>query len=68
MPILPQRVVLDTNILVRGLINRRSDSGRILLACEDRRVVSVLSKPLLGEYRSILNERPIKASGLSCIA
>lgn len=56
MPLLPQRVVLDTNILVRGLINRRCDSGRILHACEKRRIVALLSKALLSEYRFILND------------
>jgi putative PIN family toxin of toxin-antitoxin system len=45
---------LDTNIVVRGFINLQSDSGRILQACEQRRVVPLLSGPVLGEYRFIL--------------
>jgi len=56
VPLLPMRLVLDTNILVRALINRGCDSGRILSACEDRRVLVLLSKPLLSEYRFILTE------------
>ena len=61
MPFLPQRIVLDTNILVRGLINGRCDSGRILWACEQRRVVAILSKPLISEYRFILNDADLMA-------
>jgi len=49
------RVVLDTNILVRALINHRSDSGRLLHACERRRVIILLSRALLSEYRYVLN-------------
>jgi putative PIN family toxin of toxin-antitoxin system len=59
VPILPFRVVLDTNILVRGLINRRCDSGRILLACEERRVVALLSRELIAEYRLVLTEQKL---------
>lgn len=50
------RVVLDTNILVRAFINLNSDSGRILKACEHRRVVPVLSKAVLDEYRFVLRD------------
>jgi putative PIN family toxin of toxin-antitoxin system len=61
VPVLPQRVVLDTNILVRGLINRRCDSGRILRACEERKIIVLLSVALISEYRFILNESNLKA-------
>jgi uncharacterized protein len=61
VPILTQRIVLDTNILVRGLLNRLCDSGRILRACEERRIVALLSKPLLREYRFILNDPDLVA-------
>ena len=50
------RVVLDTNILVRGLLNENSPSGRILRASEERRIVPVLSLAVLGEYRTILSD------------
>jgi putative PIN family toxin of toxin-antitoxin system len=53
---MPLRIVLDTNILVRELINRRSDSGRILHACENRRAVALLSRELLLEYNFILHD------------
>jgi predicted nucleic acid-binding protein len=52
----PFRLVLDTNILVRAFINLGSDSGRILLACEKRRFVPLLSQPVLREYRLILGD------------
>ena len=55
------RVVLDTNILVRALLNERSPSGRILRACELRLVVPLLSVPVLAEYRSILNDPELAA-------
>lgn len=56
LPLSSQRVVLDTNILVRGLLNPLSDSGRILRACEDRRVLVLVSRELLSEYRFVLHD------------
>jgi putative PIN family toxin of toxin-antitoxin system len=50
------RLVLDTNILLRGLINARSASGRIVDACDRRRVLMLLSRPLLAEYRGVLTD------------
>ena len=50
------RVVLDTNILVRGLINNRSASGRVLAACENRKLIPLLSLAVLVEYRGILTD------------
>ena len=61
MPLTPYRVVLDTNVLLRGIINPRSTSGRILWACDQRRVVPVLSKPVLAEYRFILTDPKLVA-------
>ncbi|HUO06779.1 MAG TPA: putative toxin-antitoxin system toxin component, PIN family [Phycisphaerae bacterium] len=45
---------MDTNILLRGLLNSGSSSGRILDACERRSLVPLLSRPVLLEYRTIL--------------
>jgi uncharacterized protein len=56
---MPPRVVLDTNVLIRGLINSRSPSGRILRACEQRRVIPLLSKAVLAEYRAVLTYREV---------
>lgn len=50
----PFRVVLDTNILLRGLLNMRSASGRVVEACDSRVVVLLLSKPVISEYRAVL--------------
>jgi uncharacterized protein len=51
---MPYRVVLDTNILLRGLINIRSNAGRVVDACDCRAVVLLLSRPVLLEYQAIL--------------
>ena len=59
MAVEADRVVLDTNIVVRGFINPRSSSGRILFACEQRRVVPLMSGELLGEYRATLGHPAI---------
>ena len=53
------RVVLDTNILLRGMLNIRSAAGRVVRACEERAVVLLLSKPVLAEYRTVLTDRSI---------
>jgi putative PIN family toxin of toxin-antitoxin system len=61
VPLTTYRVVLDTNVLLRGLINSHSASGRILALCEDRKLVPVLSKSVLAEYRYILKDPKIVA-------
>jgi putative PIN family toxin of toxin-antitoxin system len=48
------RLVLDTNVVVRGLANPDSVAGRILDACDRRTVVLLLCKPVVSEYRAIL--------------
>jgi putative PIN family toxin of toxin-antitoxin system len=48
------RVVLDTNIVLRGFINSQSSSGHILRACERRLAIPLLSTELMGEYRAVL--------------
>ena len=53
------RVILDTNIVVRGLIDEKCPSGLIMKACESRDLIPVLSKPLLLEYREILMKRSL---------
>ena len=53
------RVVLDTNILLRGLLDMRSASGRVTKACDQRIVLLLLSKPVFTEYRAILTEPAI---------
>jgi putative PIN family toxin of toxin-antitoxin system len=48
------RIVLDTNIVLRAFINLSSESGRIIKACEERRVVPLISRTVLVEYRFVL--------------
>lgn len=48
------RVVLDTNVLLRGFLNAQSAAGRVLNACSQRAIIVVLSRDVLAEYRSIL--------------
>jgi putative PIN family toxin of toxin-antitoxin system len=47
-------VVLDTNVLLRALANPGSPSGKLVLACESRRAVALLSQPLWSEYQKVL--------------
>jgi putative PIN family toxin of toxin-antitoxin system len=55
----PIRLVLDTNIVLRGLLNTRSASGKILEAVEKHIITLVLSKPLLAEYRAVLTDKVV---------
>jgi len=61
VPLNSFRLVLDTNVLVRGFINSGSDSGRILQLCEQRRAVTLLSSAVLREYRFILADTKLCA-------
>jgi putative PIN family toxin of toxin-antitoxin system len=55
------RLVLDTNILLRGLANSESLSRRILRACDLRKVVLLLSKPVFSEYLAVLGNPDVTA-------
>ena len=48
------KIVLDTNVLVRGLASRGSISGRLLRLCEDRTILMLLSRPVMREYHNVL--------------
>jgi hypothetical protein len=48
-----------TNVVLRGLANIRSGSGRIAEAVEERAVLLLLSKPVLEEYRVVLGDPAI---------
>lgn len=50
------RLVVDTNVVLRGLLNSHSSSGRVLEAIENRRVILLLSTPVLAEYRGVLTD------------
>lgn len=55
------RVVLDTNVLLRGMLSARSPAGQVLRCCEDRDCVVLTSKALIGEYRAVLLDAEIAA-------
>lgn len=55
----PFRVVLDTNILLRGVLNMHSAPGRVVRACDERAVLLLLSKPVVSEYRAVLTDDDI---------
>ena len=48
------RVVLDTNVLVSGLISRTGYPGRLLLAVQSGRVTLVTSEYQIAELRDVL--------------
>lgn len=50
------RVVLDTNTLLRGLVAKSSAAAKVRRAAEQRRFVPLLSKPVLDEYRAVLDD------------
>lgn len=61
MPTSDLRLVLDTNVILRGLLNTRSASGRVLEFLEQRPGTMLLSKPVLSEYRAVLTDPVIVA-------
>jgi len=50
------RIVLDTNTLLRGLVSGSSAAAKVRRAAERRLVVPLVSKPVLDEYRAVLND------------
>ena len=48
------RIVLDTNVLLRGLVAEGSAAARILAAAEQRLFIPLLSRPVISEYRNVL--------------
>lgn len=50
----PVCLVLDTNVLLRAMVNHASRSRDVVTACETRRAIAVTSKPILDEYRRVL--------------
>lgn len=55
------RIVLDTNVVFRAFANSASLSGQILDLCENRKLLLILSRPVLLEYFTTLtHERTIE--------
>jgi len=48
-------VVLDTNILVSGLLSPQGSSARILSALIDGRITCFFSEDIIGEYEAVLS-------------
>lgn len=48
------RAIIDTNVVVSGLIRPRGAPGHILRALRDRRFLAVVSEPILEEVVAIL--------------
>jgi putative PIN family toxin of toxin-antitoxin system len=49
------RVVVDTNVLLSGLIRPRGAPGTIVRALREGRIVPVLSRPMLEEIGAVLS-------------
>ncbi len=54
------RVVVDTNVLVSGLISSRGAPARIVEAILDQRIVPVFSKETFSELRAVLGRPKFK--------
>jgi putative PIN family toxin of toxin-antitoxin system len=54
------RVVVDTNVLVSGLISSRGAPARIVEAILDQRIVPVFSKETFSELRAVLGRSKFK--------
>ena len=50
------RVVLDTNVMLRGLISPTCAAAEILAAADDRQFITLLSRPVILEYREVLTD------------
>jgi len=49
------RAVIDTNVLLSGLIRPRGAPGTIVRALRDGRIVPILSRPMLEEIAAVLS-------------
>jgi len=49
------RAVIDTNVLLSGLIRPRGAPGAIVQALRDGRIVPILSRPMLEEIGAVLS-------------
>jgi len=48
------RLVLDTNVLLSGLVSKSSASQKIVDALTQRKIIPLVSKQVIAEYRTIL--------------
>jgi putative PIN family toxin of toxin-antitoxin system len=54
MAVTPFRVVLDTNVLLAGLVSDSSASQRVVDALMDRKAIPLSSPPVRAEYKAVL--------------
>jgi len=54
------RVVIDTNVVLRGFARSESAAGKIVDAAASRRLLLLLDKPVLDEYRAILLDEDLR--------
>jgi uncharacterized protein len=60
------RAVIDTNVLLSGLIRPRGAPGTIVRALRDGRIVPILSRPMLEEIAAVLSRSWLQSKyGLS---
>ena len=57
----PFRLVLDTNVLLAGLVSRSSASQKVVDSLQARKVIPLMSRPVLAEYRAVLLDAAIVA-------
>jgi putative PIN family toxin of toxin-antitoxin system len=61
LPTDPLRLVLDTNVLLAGLVSKSSASQKIVDSLQSREAIPLISPPLLAEYRAVLLHPAIAA-------
>jgi len=62
------RIVLDTNILVSGLLNPNGTPGRVVDLILGRRLVLLYDDRVLGEYEDVLARPQLEISQVSATA
>jgi putative PIN family toxin of toxin-antitoxin system len=55
------RLVLDTNVLLAGLVSKSSASQKVVDSLHSRKAIPLLSPPVLAEYRAVLLHPAITA-------
>lgn len=61
MPTHTLRLVLDTNVLLAGLVSKSSASQKVVDSLQARKMIPLLSPPVLTEYRAVLLHPAITA-------
>jgi uncharacterized protein len=56
----PTRAVVDTKVVVSRVVAPRGPIAQVMRLCEERRVVLIVSVPILDEYQRVLQEPDIR--------